>query len=561
MENFSTYRDAISEAEKAQGTAARKMQAYNESVAYSINQLSAAWEGFTQKLEASPIVKFGYKFLTVVIENLGQILSITLSLMTALRSYKFTTDMKRLADFLGFGKNMDVDSKNKKTGFSVFKMSQKAQEEEQKYTEKKNQNEFERSRSKLIRSNANVREGLDKVAVALDNNTAAQKMQNHSGFRVPSQNGLVPYGANQEIIPYVPKQEIKVKRNWWRWITGSSVVPGSVYGRKAGKLESNSEKFSSNYQYQNGLFSLSEEDFLKSQKASDMAKKYREQEIVQDAARAEELAKFGAVRKQSIITGTTSGLVAGIITGASTEGDISDKVRAGLVSGVSTGLLSAIPGVGPIIGPILGPMLGGILDKYLLKPLLKADEIARKERVEEAKKQLEAIKEIGNSVTNIIDLNKTDRSLWDSDNWKKFNEQVETINDALDKSELGEKLKELGLAAGETTIRLKDYSTETLAQVEAERIRFEAEKTYAAGEQDRYDLQKEINENQKKLAKLDNDEISKKKELNAAIKAARAEIEGYSEALKKGYARHGAVLGNDHFQRARQPLAGSSARH
>lgn len=535
IQNWSQVKESQEEAEKAQGTAARKMQAYNESVAYSINQLSTAWEGFAQKLEASPIVKFGYKFLTVVIENLGQILSITLSLMTALRSYKFTTDMKRLADFLGFGKNMDADSKNKKTGFSVFKMSQKAQEEEQKYTEKKNQNEFERSRSKLIRSNANVREGLDKVAVALDNNTAAQKMQNRSGFRTPSQNGLVPYGANQEIIPYVPKQEIKIKRNWWRWITGSSVVPGSVYGRKAGKLESNSEKFSSNYQYQNGLFSLNEEDFLKSQKASDMAKKYREQEIVQDAARAEELAKFGAVRKQSIITGATSGLVAGIVTGASTEGDVSDKVRAGLVSGVSTGLLSAIPGIGPIIGPILGPMLGGILDKYLLKPLLKADEIARKERVEEAKKQLEAIKEIGSSVTNIIDLNKTDQSLWDSDNWKKFNEQVETINDVLDKSELGEKLKELGLAAGETTIRLKDYSTETLAQVEAERIRFEAEKTYAAGEQDRYTLQKEINENQKKLANLDNDEISKKKELNAAIKAAKAEIEDYSEALKKGY--------------------------
>lgn len=535
IQNWSQVKESQEEAEKAQGTAARKMQAYNESVAYSINKLSAAWEGFAQKLEASPIVKFGYKFLTVVIENLGQILSIILSLMTALRSYKFTTDMKRLADFLGFGKNMDADSKNKKTGFSVFKMSQKAQEEEQKYTEKKNQNEFERSRSKLIRSNANVREGLDKVAVALDNNTAAQKMQNRSGFRTPSQNGLVPYGANQEIIPYVPKQEIKIKRNWWRWITGSSVVPGSVYGRKAGKLESNSEKFSSNYQYQNGLFSLNEEDFLKSQKASDMAKKYREQEIVQDAARAEELAKFGAVRKQSIITGATSGLVAGIVTGASTEGDVSDKVRAGLVSGVSTGLLSAIPGIGPIIGPILGPMLGGILDKYLLKPLLKADEIARKERVEEAKKQLEAIKEIGSSVTNIIDLNKTDQSLWDSDNWKKFNEQVETINDALDKSELGEKLKELGLAAGETTIRLKDYSTETLAQVEAERIRFEAEKTYAAGEQNRYTLQKEINENQKKLANLDNDEISKKKELNAAIKAAKAEIEDYSEALKKGY--------------------------
>ena len=74
MENYSTYKQAISEAEKAQGTAARKMQAYNESIAYSINQLSAAWEGFTQKLEASPAVKVIYWILAQGIKNLDHIL-------------------------------------------------------------------------------------------------------------------------------------------------------------------------------------------------------------------------------------------------------------------------------------------------------------------------------------------------------------------------------------------------------------------------------------------------------------------------------------------------------
>ena len=73
MENFSTYRDAISEAERAQGTAARKMQAYNESVAYSINQLSAAWEKFTQKLEASGAVKLFFNGLTDLIGHFGEI--------------------------------------------------------------------------------------------------------------------------------------------------------------------------------------------------------------------------------------------------------------------------------------------------------------------------------------------------------------------------------------------------------------------------------------------------------------------------------------------------------
>ena len=74
MENYDTYKQAISEAEKAQGTAARKMQAYNESVAYSINQLSAAWEGFTQTLEASGAVKLFFNGLTAIIENLDHIL-------------------------------------------------------------------------------------------------------------------------------------------------------------------------------------------------------------------------------------------------------------------------------------------------------------------------------------------------------------------------------------------------------------------------------------------------------------------------------------------------------
>ena len=81
MENYDTYEEAISEAEKAEGTAARKMQAYNESIAYSINQLSAAWEGFTQKLEASGAVKLFFQLLTASVENFGRILSTVLSMV------------------------------------------------------------------------------------------------------------------------------------------------------------------------------------------------------------------------------------------------------------------------------------------------------------------------------------------------------------------------------------------------------------------------------------------------------------------------------------------------
>lgn len=115
----------------------------------------------------------------------------------------------------------------------------------------------------------------------------------------------------------------------------------------------------------------------------------------------------------------------------SAEGDIQDKLVTGASTAITTGLFSAIPGVGTILGPILGPILGGFFGKEINK-LLKADEAARKQRVEDAKKQLEAINGIGNSVTGLIDLNKKDQALLDSDDWNQFNEQVETINEALE---------------------------------------------------------------------------------------------------------------------------------
>ena len=97
MENYDTYKQAISEAEKAEGTAARKMQAYNESVAYSINQLSAAWEGFTQKLEASPAVKGVYWLLTKGIENLDHILQWLMPVIATFNADKIISLVKFLS--------------------------------------------------------------------------------------------------------------------------------------------------------------------------------------------------------------------------------------------------------------------------------------------------------------------------------------------------------------------------------------------------------------------------------------------------------------------------------
>ena len=548
MENYDTYKQAISEAEKAEGTAARKMQAYNESVAYSINQLSAAWEGFTQKLEASGAVKLFFQLLTVSVENFGRILSQVVSTIVSLRSFKLTTDLKRLADFFGFGSSEGkgrLRTKWDKTAawFSPNRMAQQAAQEKEKYEQQRAGTYEEQSRNKVVNSNNRVVDALNRTADALDRNSAAQR-----GEKTPQTGGNKP-GAepstNQTTEPVESGPE--AHRKWWLGLTGSTISTfGAKKALKEAKINLNKAeaklKIEEEKQFDDwssGIYSEGEE-----QASYEDARSVKNLAATQYATANEDYLKIRKQRaqelkanwKQGAIRGIGTGLTAGVISGLSAEGDTQDKLVVGASTAITTGLISAIPGVGTILGPILGPILGGFFGKEINK-LLKADEVARKERVEEAKKQLEAIKGIGNSVTGLIDLNKKDQSLWDSDDWKQFNEQVETINEALKKSELGI------IKLGNSTQTLSEYFEEAvrngnkdmLARVEAERIRFEAEKTYAAGEQDRYTLQKEINENQKKLAKLDDDEISKQKELNAAIKAARAEIESYSEALKKGY--------------------------
>ena len=490
MENYDTYKQAISEAEKAEGTAARKMQAYNESIAYSINQLSAAWEGFAQKLEASPAVKGVYKFLTFLVENLDHILQWLTPLIAAFNADKIVSLAKFLSPLV------TAIPKAVGNGFKDH-----------------HDNEFyENMAQKMTTENTSA---IKELTNATKDNTAALR-------------GEKPNGGAGGINKGNISDKSKVKK----------VKPGSIQD------------------LQNQIDT--DEQSIKDLIAS--GKNENDPEI--QALRAKQAEKQKQIlKKQMRSTRLKTGAVAGLASGAvrfankgssgfdnvdimgwtpfkgAADVEISSGEAAamGMAQTALTGALTAWLGpLGTVIGSVVGDLLSSFWKKFA-----HADEIDRKQRVEDAKKQLEAIKGIENSVTGLIDLNKKDQALWDSDDWKQFNEQVETINEALEKSELGDKIINLG----DSTQTLSEYFEEAartgnkdmLARVEAEKIRFEAEKTYTAGEQDRYTLQKEINENQKKLANLDDDEISKKKELTAAIKAAKAEIEDYSEALKEGY--------------------------
>ena len=57
MENYSTtYKPALEEARNSEGSSEKKYEAYSESVTAALQRYAAAWEGFAEKLNASPLI-------------------------------------------------------------------------------------------------------------------------------------------------------------------------------------------------------------------------------------------------------------------------------------------------------------------------------------------------------------------------------------------------------------------------------------------------------------------------------------------------------------------------
>ena len=480
MENYDTYKQAISEAEKAEGTAARKMQAYNESVAYSINQLSAAWEGFTQKLEASGAVKFFFNSLTAIIENLDHILQQLVPFIAAFNADKIISLAKFLSPLITVPLKAirhPIDTARKSHGGFYENMTQK-----------------------MTAENTSA---IKELTNAMRDNAAAVR-----GEKSKSGNG----GRAGENV----HNKARAKR----------IRPGSIQDlqNQIDIGEQGVQRFK-----ESGL----DEDSPQIKKIRARQEEFREQILKKQ------------MRSTRLMTGAAAGLAAGAVRLANRGSSIFDNEKADLFGWfkgagdveVSGGEAAAMGGIQAVLTAgltaWLGPFgtvlatIGGDIFSSFWKKLAHADEIDRKERVQQAKDNLEAIKGISTAVTGLIDIRKKgDTSLWDADDWKQVNEYVESINKAAKASESFSKAINGGIT------NIEKMTEAQLADIEAARIKYEAEQTYAAGEQDRYTLMKEISENQKKVNDKD---ASVAKQAQAAVVSATAQLEDYNEALRDSY--------------------------
>lgn len=481
IQNWSQVKESQEEAEKAEGTAARKMQAYNESVAYSINQLSAAWEGFTQKLEASPAVKGVYWILTQGIKNLDHILQYLMPVIATFNADKIVSLVKFLSPLVTTPLKAirhPIDTVGKSKGAFYENMTQKMTAENTSAI--KELTNALKDNTAALRGEKSKSGNVGTNKTNINNNGEAKKvrpgsiqdLQNQIDTDEQSIKGLIDSGKNEndpEIQALRAKQAEKQKQILKKQMRSTRLKTGAVSGIGAGAVR--------------------------------------------------------LANKGSSFLDEAMG-VSGI------EVDTGEAIAMSVAQSALTGVATAFMGpAGAVLASIVGDGLSSLWKKFA-----HADGIDRKERVEQAKENLEAIKGISTAVTGLIDLRKKgDTSLWDADDWKQANEYVESLEKARNSSVgFQDALNDAvdGLGNYTLTIEKLTENQETLAKVEAARIKYEAEQTYAAGEQDRYTLLKEVEEAQKKLTSDDEDE---RKQAQALIKANRAAIQEYTDELNKAY--------------------------
>lgn len=194
------------------------------------------------------------------------------------------------------------------------------------------------------------------------------------------------------------------------------------------------------------------------------------------------------LKKAKIASGITTGIASGLSSGMTANyGDFTstaDKIFTGAASGIFASVLTALAGpIGGIIGTAIGQLGGKIFYNEFHK-----EEIARRARVDEAKKQLEATQKVESAIISAEELISKDRSEWGVEEYKQEKEYRAQMLEALgESSSLYDNFKKLG---GEIKGEL---TQEVVALYKSAQLMTEAQETYKSKEEERYDLLNKVN--------------------------------------------------------------------
>lgn len=560
MDNYNRYQEAVKTSQNSEGTAMTKWQAQQESVAFSLAQLKTAWEELSQKIMNSDAIKWLYDKTKGLVEMLPFILTNVVSLISALNAFKLPTLLSNLGQRFSltgsrlFGSTVaGVDQNGQpRTGIlgrangsnavvsSVDRVHQDLTSIDQKVSMIASAETSKKINDSKLHGAVNP-EAIGGFALSRHkgpiNARLKQWLENRRALKAERDEHFI--GA----LGTIRKYDTLRGQGYMSRMSALNDELGTKAALTMTKLGIDVRTPEGRKQYDQLVHNIKTGENTKIGNRTIHAGwfKHNGQPYTNLYGEIEQAdLRHKAQVKQSLWNGAAAGLGAGI-TGALTSdsnkwggfinkiapdsglGQINnvksnwdDMLVNGIANGVVTGALSAIPGIGPLLGPILGPIIGDGIGG-LFKYMRHRDEIDRKQRVEEAKKQLEALNKYSTTIDNAVSalIVKEQKDL--------TSEDYATLGDARDAAEalfadvdIGGKIKDkfeetlerLGVSATNAYNALDNLASgidtsKILAAIKGAEARTQAELDYAAAEEERYDIEEKRREAEDNLRKAE----------------------------------------------------------
>ena len=379
MENWDRVKELTEESANAAGTADEKYTAYMDSMEAATKRLQNAWEGFTQSLETSTVMKFLTNMSALLVENADKfkyILTVFAAASSA-KIFDFFTNKGETGGFKGLIANIPFIGRGTKTN--------------------------------------NILESIDKKVGNIEKGVGADSSANQT-----KNGGLIS----------------RIKTGFQQRADDKRLV------RDNGGLRDADISFIQNYESgkfdKMNLTSDKQFEFYKHY----LKLKQTEGNISDAAARlaADKAMRAGVFQQTAAVSGIATAATQLMTTkqvsgyGQTVEETGSDKAlrtgfaTAGSIAGAASAL---IPVVGPMIAPIIsslgsiaGEGLAGLISKWFHK-----DELQMKQRVADAKDNLKALTSINNSVSENSSLMK--ETFLDSSGVKNLSKYVDELSEKL----------------------------------------------------------------------------------------------------------------------------------
>lgn len=460
MENYDRYKELTEESANSAGTADKKYEAYMDSMEAATKRLTNAWEEFTLKLKSSTIMKFGVNFLAGIVENLDKILATTRILIPLIYSNKIKNFMMNTGT-----KGLELlGTAASKFGFRATKAT------------------FTRDDRGNLVANLGGKQDVVKSGFSQLHQDLLKLINISMGNDAM---GIKAIGKNKFQISDTTNAEWDPVNKRWR---GRDVKTG-----KFTKLTDEERKSLPNMQetvgVKTGWFTnpkalVQRDGTVIKRKGGKWIDSNTGQEVTLSAEQQQQVAATKAARKRDfIIGGVTSsimGIASGLVAasqksyaGGNTAGagiaklfganigeqQVESKggsVAKGIAAGIGAGV-SMLPPPWNLIGGVIstiGPVIIDFVDTWIHK-----DELERKERSEQAQKQLDALNGIQSTIEDSADLMSKD--VWASDDYKAFKEYIDGLNQSYSDMEdnftgttqtfinnFNEAAKEIGLTVG-----------------------------------------------------------------------------------------------------------------